>query len=221
MAVKSNRVYAVEPSERSLRLLWDKLYDLGDQLDAANTTIKQQATTITTLQSGLSTATARATSALIAAGTNTGPGASPTGGQGGAQGGVDDGLGAQGCASAGADGHVAPGTPLTAVTAGQIVCGTANEYSALTAVTADQPTRDANVLQLLLRMIWHLNHAGFTAGRQKNPSGVISTDKLTVQISGTFRAYDVFSLVPYTQPLPVHMVQVFPAGYVAEPGTPD
>ena len=29
-------------------------------------------------------------------------------------------------------------------------------------------------------MIWHLHLAGFQAGRQRNPSGAISIDKLTI-----------------------------------------
>src|SRR5947207_5260570 len=118
MAIRSNRVYAITPDARSLRLLWDKVYDLSDALDAANATSKAQQATITSLQTTLSTTTKTATQALISAGaaTPTTPGAGPTG-QGGAGGGTDDGLGAQGCAQAGTDGHVAPGTPLTAVTA--------------------------------------------------------------------------------------------------------
>ena len=44
-------------------------------------------------------------------------------------------------------------------------------------------------------MIWHLKLAGFEAGRQKNPSGAISGDKLTVFLEGKWVAYDCFSSV--------------------------
>lgn len=131
----------------------------------------------------------------------------------------DGGAGAAGCAAAGSDGH-ATGT-LTAELAGQIVCGTGNEFPALKLAAVDQTTRDANQLELLLRMIWHLNQAGFTAGRQQNPSGIVSGDKLTVQVGAVFFAYDVFEGVPFNVDMPTQMLQVFPANYVAEAGTAD
>jgi hypothetical protein len=148
------------------------------------------------------------------------PGTSTTSGGGGVEGGTDDGLGAQGCSQAGSDGHVTGS--LTAVLAGQIVCGTANEFPSLTAITADQATRDANAVQLLERMIWHLAQAGFTAGRQINPSGLTSGDKLTVQIEGEYRAYDVFTDADnFATVMQVHMNQVFPADYSADAGISD
>ena len=42
-------------------------------------------------------------------------------------------------------------------------------------------------------MIWHLRLAGFQANRQRNPSGLISNDKLTINIGG-WHVYDVMSL---------------------------
>ena len=131
----------------------------------------------------------------------------------------DGGAGAAGCAAAGADGHVTGS--LTPETAGLIVCGTGNEFPGLKLATVDQATRDANQLQLLLRMIWHLNLAGFTAGRQRNPSGIVSGDKLTVLIGSVYYAYDVFEGVPFNVDMPTQMLQVFPADYVAEAGTAD
>lgn len=150
---------------------------------------------------------------------DTGSSTSTPGGDG-AEGGTDDGLGSQGCQSAGSDGHVTGS--LTAVLAGQIVCGTGNEFPALKAVTGDQATRDSNAVQLLRRMIWHLQLAGFTAGRQVNPSGLTSGDKLTVQIEGEMRAYDVFTDADnFAIPLTTHMNQVFPADYLADSGIAD
>ena len=48
--------------------------------------------------------------------------------------------------------------------------------------------------QLLLRTIWHLQLAGYQAARQRNPSGLISSDKLNIFIGGAWQLYDIFSL---------------------------
>ena len=133
----------------------------------------------------------------------------------------DGGQGANGCASCGVDGHPTAGQPLDQNTAGQIICGTAQEFPALVEPCIDQATRDANALELLLRMIWHLNLYGFTAGRQQNPSLLISEDKLTFSVGGVFWAYDVFLGVDFSAPLPVQMLPVAPASYVAEAGIAD
>jgi hypothetical protein len=122
------------------------------------------------------------------------------------------------------DGHVPPGSPLTAITAGMIVCGTGREYSALKAITVDLATRQVNAEELLRRMIWHLQQAGFVAGRQNNSAtGVrISNDKLTVEIAGTMRAYDTMgSYDEFTTPIQTRMGEVFPARYVPDAGVPD
>ena len=48
--------------------------------------------------------------------------------------------------------------------------------------------------QLLRRTIWHLQLAGFQAAGQRNPSGAISSDKLTIFINGGWHVYDIYSL---------------------------
>jgi hypothetical protein len=213
-----------QPTPANLRALWDQIHHLGDQLNEAQATIADQVDTLTSLQSNLTETRKRANEALLSVGERIDavPGVVvPPSGAGGVQGGTDDGQGAQGCATSGADGHVAPGTPLTAITVGQIVCGTAREYDSLRAAAGDAATRLANQIELLLRVIWHLNLAGFTAGRQRNPSGLISNDKLTVQVGGVYRSWDIFQGVSFGIYLPVHMIEVFPAEYIAEAGTPD
>lgn len=133
---------------------------------------------------------------------------------------TDDGTGQTGCELAGSNGH-ATGT-LTAELAGKIICGCGNEFPALLAPTADAATRDANITQLLSRMIWHLQLSGFVAGKQRNPSGVISNNKLTVQIDGGYYAYDVIvSANDYTVQAHTGMSRVCPADYVADAGTAD
>lgn len=221
------RYYNLEVTSENLRALWDKMHDLEQDLATANATILRQNGTISTLQTQLLKTAQQASEALLTAGQAVPADTAvptPVPGPGGSQGGVDDGLGAQGCSEAGDDGHVAPGSPLTAITAGMIVCGTGREYLALKAVTADLATRQTNAEELLRRMIWHLQLAGFPAGRQNNSAtGLrISNDKLTVQIGGIYRAYDVMGAYDdFTQPITTRMGEVFPARYVADAGIAD
>jgi hypothetical protein len=117
--------------------------------------------------------------------------------------------------------HVPPG-PLTDTRAEQVVNATANEFAHL---TGPRPTNDQAVQaaeELLLRIIWHLKLAGYDAGRQRNPSGAISNDKLTVFIDGGWRAYDVFyDYGRANQSMKVIFLEVFPASSVGYPGIPD
>jgi hypothetical protein len=126
-----------------------------------------------------------------------------------------------GCAAAGPSGHDTGGL-LNPIRAGQIICGTGHEFPALKNPTADLATRQANAEQLLLRMIWHLREAGFSAGRQKNPSGEISNDKLCVVVDGVTRCYDVFiAYDEFTIPLVTTMTEVAPANLQDDAGWPD
>ncbi len=131
----------------------------------------------------------------------------------------DGGETARGVADAGGDGDIGTGE-TTAYRAGLIIGGTAHEYPALVAIVADEATFDANRVELLLRTIWHLNQAGFTAGRQRNPSGILSTDKLAVIESGVTRAFDCYTGT-FTAGMTVQAIQVSPPNLVADPGTPD
>ena len=133
----------------------------------------------------------------------------------------DGGQTAAGVAAAPATGHPAGAYDGTALRAGKIIGGTANEWAALVAIAPDQATRDSNQLQLLLRTIWHLRLDGYQAGRQRNPSGILSTDKLTVVEDGGFlRAFDCYTGV-YTAPMTVQAIQVSPANFVDDPGIAD
>lgn len=210
------------PTQRSLRLAWDQLRnhdDIVTALQAQLTALK--ASVASNAQATSSLAGVIATQNIVAAravATGSGGGGSGDGGGGGTD---DGGQGAAGCTAAGADGHVPGGTALTLTTVGMIVCGVPNEFPTLVAPAVDQPTRDANVLELLGRTIWHLQLAGFTAGKQQNPSLAISTDKITVQIGTVWWAYDIFSLGIFSDPLTVHMVPVGSPMYVADPGIAD
>jgi hypothetical protein len=83
--------------------------------------------------------------------------------------------------------------PLNEITAEQVVRRTADEFPCLLAVFPTDDEALVNAEQLLRRMIWHLELAGFQADRQRTPSGLISNDKLTIFI-GSWRVWDVMTL---------------------------
>jgi hypothetical protein len=117
--------------------------------------------------------------------------------------------------------HVAPG-PLTAAQAEQVVYATGREFPNLTAPPGSESEGIARAEELLLRTIWHLRLAGFDAGRQRNPSGALSNDKLTILINGTWRAFDIFrDLGRPGVAMDVIFFEVFPAGPLSYPGIPD
>ena len=209
-------------AKESLRLLWDAHYASLDRIVQSEISIGVQevgqAATNTKLDRVEREAReAKELATVSATALGTAPGPLPPE--------IDDGYGAQGCAQAGANGH--PGGDLRrvprAVIAGMIVCGTGNEFPTLLDPAADQPTRDANIAELLSRVIWHLQDWGLSAGKQRNPSGAISPDKITVRIDAIWRAYDIFIAVdrPFDEAVSMHMQQVFPADPVADGGTAD
>jgi hypothetical protein len=117
--------------------------------------------------------------------------------------------------------HVGSG-PESEDRARQVVNNTAAEFPYNTAPHHDVRLKVALTEDLLRRTIWHLRLAGFTAGRQQNPSGAISTDKLTVVVDGRWIAVDIFTNfdVPGV-PLGVIWWPVTPAHHIHEAGVPD
>jgi hypothetical protein len=117
--------------------------------------------------------------------------------------------------------HVGPG-PMSVARARQVLDATSAEFPWL---SGPQPTQDASfnaTAELLRRMIWHLQVAGYQAARQRNPSGGISKDKLTIFIDGQWHAYDVFIAVGTPGvPANINMLEVYPASPVADTGIPD
>jgi len=110
----------------------------------------------------------------------------------------------------------------TAEYAESIVFATAGRYPLLVA----QGTNLAAMEELLRRMIWSLQQAGIQSGRQQNPSGAISKDKLTIFVDGAFHAFDVLSDSKVTDDdaapsLDVHFHEVTPVHYVADTGIAD
>jgi hypothetical protein len=109
-------------------------------------------------------------------------------GGGGSGGGAGSGGGGVGNAC-----HVGPG-PLSASRASDVVYGCGAEFPGLLAVFATEEQAIAAAEELLLRTIWHLKLAGFDAARQRNPSGLISNDKLNIFIDGAYHVYDIYRL---------------------------
>lgn len=212
------------PAAQTIRLLWDRVHDLEGRLQQAQTTITTLVAAHNTNEAAITQAQRSADQALALAQRPTSGGGTVVGtpGDGGdaLPGGGDGGAAAEGFAASLPTGHDSGGS-LTALRAGQIAGGTGNEWAALANAAPSQAVRDANQEELLLRMIWHLNTAGFQAGRQQNPSGAISVDKLTVIVDGVLRAYDMFTGGAFSDPIGLHMIEVAPPVQVADPGTPD
>jgi len=207
-------------TNQTLRLLWDRVHDLEGRLKAAEANVTKLGSGVNEVNTTALEASDKAKDAFALA-QQPGSALVPPGG-------IppddvnDGGQGAAGCAAAPATGHPGGVVPLSAFEAGKIVCGTGNEFPLLKAPTGNLADRQANAEQLLKRMIWHLQQASFTAGRQRNPSGLISKDKLTVQVDGILRAYDVFvGFDNFAAAMQTQMHPVGPADYVADPGTPD
>lgn len=117
--------------------------------------------------------------------------------------------------------HVGPG-PLSQDRAEEVVRATADEFAHLRAPRGTESEAVAAAEELLLRMIWHLRLAGYDAGRQRNPSGAISNDKLTIFLEGGWHAFDVFyDYGRANAQMGVIFLEVFPAGPIGYPGIPD
>jgi hypothetical protein len=147
-------------AQQSIRLLWDRVFDLEGRLQAAEATLTRLVAASNTQEAQIHEAQRTAEQAvaeLLATRAETDAAASA--------GGKDDqGKGAAGCAAPYSTGH--PPAPLTAdqktvENAGKIVCGVALEFPTLMAATATKALRDTNRAELMERMIWHLNQAGF------------------------------------------------------------
>lgn len=205
--------------QQTIRLLWDRVFSLQEQLTAANASLQQIAGVVNAQNGELESVNQTAQQAYALA-QNPSQSTFPPGTEPPDLNCPDDGQAKQGVNDAPGNGDVGV-VPQTRYEAGRIIGGTANEYPLLLAPTPDLPTREANIEELLLRMIWHLQQAGFTAGRQRNPSSAISKDKLTVQADGELWAYDVFVGVDPAEAVPVTANRVCPADYVADAGIPD
>jgi len=117
--------------------------------------------------------------------------------------------------------HVDPGGPLTAGKAEDVVFACAQEFPQL--LFPFNTTEEAEVAceEFLRRVIWHLQLVGFEAARQRNPSGVLSQDKLCVLLDAEWVAVDIMSMGSAGHATKVQWIVVTPADPVAEEGLAD
>jgi hypothetical protein len=116
--------------------------------------------------------------------------------------------------------HVGPG-PLTADRAKSVVLATSAEFPQLTQVFGSNQEAIDAATELLGRTIWHLQHAGFQAGKQQNPSTQKSGDKVTIFIDGSWHIYDIFSLGFAGRATTVQFIELTGASHIDDPGIPD
>jgi hypothetical protein len=118
--------------------------------------------------------------------------------------------------------HVGSG-PLSEDRANDVVQATAREFPHLLATFPTEDEAIGATEQLLLRTIWHLQQAGFNAARQRNPSGAISNDKLTIHLNGAWHSYDLYSIGWGGQATTIHpfIYEVAPPNPVPDGGIPD
>lgn len=213
------------PAQQSIKLLWDRIHDHESRLRAGVANDQQWVGAANSAADAVKAAQLTADHALAqaaAAPTTSGGGTGGGGESGGDGGSPDDPEAGDGFNNRFATGHPPSlPVPLTSYTAGQIVGGVANEFPALFANFPSDAETVAACQEYVLRTIWHLQQAGFVAGRQRNPSLLISNDKITIFIDGTYRAYDIASLGGAGSPNVAHILRVSPADYVADAGTPD
>lgn len=83
---------------------------------------------------------------------------------------------------------------LTVDHARQIVFDTAAQFPELLKVFGSDEEATSAASELLEHTMWNLTAEGFSTRHQRNPSGVISGDKLDILIDGQWQLYDIFSL---------------------------
>ncbi len=117
--------------------------------------------------------------------------------------------------------HLGPG-PQTRDRAMEILEGVDAEYPHLARAHSTEQQAIAAGEELQLRFIWHLKQAGFNAGRQRNPSGAISNDKMTVFLEGRWKAYDIlYDFGVANRPAKVIFLEVTPADHIPHDGISD
>jgi len=159
-------------AQQSIRLLWDRSFDLEARLQAAEATNKTLVEAANDHQAQITLADRKASEALAGVQLTSTETTGIIRGSGARNLKDDHGLGQEGCAAAGANGDIGPfaGNDCTVTNAGKVVCGVGTEWaSLLAAVGPSNPTNDAtraaNREEFLNRVVWHLNQAGFASAR--------------------------------------------------------
>ena len=120
----------------------------------------------------------------------------------------------------GGSGHI-PAGGSTEDRAKQVVLGTGKEFPELTRIFGSEGEAVGAADQLLRRTLWHLQLAGFQAAGQKNPSGAISSDKITVMINNVWRVFDIYSLGIAGRGTTVQWIEITGANPFPRPVIPD
>lgn len=109
---------------------------------------------------------------------------------------------------------------LTLESAKQIIQQTAKDYPFL--IQEFDNDGDANVacIELLRRCIYRLSKAGYSASRQRNPSGAISNDKLCLTLGHGWIAIDIMSIGYAHHATTMNWTEVTPANPVPDTGIP-
>lgn len=116
--------------------------------------------------------------------------------------------------------HVPPG-PITGERAKSVVLMCTEEFPQLLDPFPTDEAAVAACQEFLLRVVWHLQLAGFEAARQKNPSGAISDDKLCILLDTEWVAYDIMSMGYANHATRVQWLAIGGANPVADPGLAD
>lgn len=114
-----------------------------------------------------------------------------------------------------------PAPPAAAAEVERIVRDTAAVHPELLRVFGSEAEAESAAEELLRRILWRLQRAAFLAGRQRNPSGLVSKDKLAVALAGVWHAYDIFSLGFAGRATIVQFLEIGGANPVPDPGLPD
>lgn len=152
-------------AQQTIRLLWDRIFDLEGRLQAAEGTVGSLVEASNTQETILADVARKADAALASATLTRTEVADVEGSK------DDHGLGAAGCAASGATGDIGTVTELTLENVGKIICGTGHEYPTLLAATATRAIREANRDELMDRIVWHLGQAGYAAARYGTTEG--------------------------------------------------
>jgi hypothetical protein len=225
-------------TQQAVRLLFDLIHTVREDLrvtQAQQVTHVEQLATLADQQAllkkqalaGLATAGKEVTPIGTAlAQTGSGDQGDGSGSGGGDSAAWDQGQGQAGLSQAGPNAHIGAEVPRNLVAVGMIIGGMMGEFPALFAVAVDEPTRRANIAEAIGRAIWHLQLAGFQAGKNRNPSGATGIDNFTVNVDGVWRGYDcVFGMyfTNFSQPWSFVMQPLLPSEttYLPDGGIPD
>jgi hypothetical protein len=135
-------------AQQSLRLLWDRTFALEARLQALEATAGDLVEATNQQETQLADVALKADQALAE-------------------------VQLANTAESVAAGDIGPftGDDRTLENAGKVICGVGTEWASLCVATATLVARQTNADEMLDRIVWHLNQAGFAAARYPTPAG--------------------------------------------------